>query len=76
MVGNHSLWLDQLDRSQRVIGTHREVVADRQNRDVDAFLADQFHVVKQAGVAGVIDCAVVGLEQDAARISPVRTVRQ
>lgn len=76
MVGNHSLWFDQLDRSQCVIGAHREVVADGQNRDVDTLFTDQLHVVEQAGVARVVNRSIVRLQQDAARISAVRTVRQ
>ena len=71
MIGDDSLWFDQLDGSQSIFGAHREVVADRQDGDVDTFLADQFHVVKQAGVASVVDRSVFGFQQNAARVAAV-----
>ena len=76
MVGNHPPGFDQLDGFQGVVGTHREVVADWQDGQVDAILPDQLHVVEQAGVGGVVDRAVCQLQQDPTGIAAVGAVGQ
>ena len=69
--------LEQLDRPQGIVGAHRVVVADGQQRQVDPFLADQPHVAEQAGVGGVVDLfAVLGVDEEAARVAAVAAVGQ
>ena len=69
----HVLDAEQLHRQRRLARTHREVAADRQERDVGPVqLADQPHVAEHVGVAGVIEAeAVLDLDHEAGRLAEV-----
>ena len=73
---NHALRLQQLDRLDRVVGPHREPIADRQHGQVEPRRADQLHVVKQPGVASEVHLAVGQGQQEAAGIAAVAPVGQ
>jgi hypothetical protein len=61
-------------RLERVVGTHREVVADRHERDVDAVAGHEGEVGEQRRVAGVEDRDAAHAHDDAHRRAAVRAV--
>src|SRR4051794_25120311 len=76
--GDAALDADQLECDGCLARAHRVVIADREDGDVrlvDA--ADQLHVAEHAGVAREVEHgAVLGGDDDAARLSCVRAVRR
>src|SRR5262245_53073973 len=43
---HYLLWLDQLYCANRIVRAHGKVVTDRQDREINALLADQTHVAE------------------------------
>ncbi|VBB46099.1 hypothetical protein TRIP_B40026 [uncultured Desulfatiglans sp.] len=76
MDGDDPLRLEQLHRPEGVVGPHGEVVSDRQDGQIDAFLADQFHVVEKTGIAGMVNLPALDGEEEAAGVAAVGAVRQ
>ena len=64
---------EQLDGFHRVVGPHRKAIADRQHGQLEADGPDQFHVVKQARIAGEIDVAVGQRQHEPAGIAAARS---
>ena len=53
--GDGHLWVGQFHSFYRIRYTHGKIVAYRQQHIIEwGHLADQFHVVKKTGIAGVI----------------------
>ena len=75
MDGQNEARLEQLDGTEGIVGTHRVVVADRQDRQVEPFLADQGHIAEQSGVRRVIELDPISTgDEEAAGVSPVASV--
>src|SRR5208337_1316304 len=77
MDGQNEARLEQLDGTDGIVGTHRVVVADRQDRQVEPFLADQGHVAEKSRVRRVIQLDPIGAgDEEAAGVAPVATIRK
>lgn len=77
MDGKDGFRLKHFHGPQGVIGAHGVVVADGDDRHIDPFFADQFHVAEKTGVLGHVDLfAVLGRQEKAAGIAAVGAVRQ
>ncbi len=75
MDGQNVAWLEQLDGTNGIVGTHRVVVADRQDRQIEPFLADQGHIAEKSGVRRVIQLDSIGAgDEEAAGVSPVAAI--
>ena len=59
-----------------VVGAHGEIVADGQGRQFQPLFAEQGHVAEEAGVAGEVEAAAFGRQQEARGVSAVRAVGQ
>src|SRR5215207_2863728 len=57
VAGDDRLRADELRGAGGIIRTHREVVADRQNGDVDALISNEAHVAEESSVAGEVEAA-------------------
>src|SRR5215211_7982872 len=69
--------MDKLDRTQRVVGAHREVIADRNKRQVYSLLPDQFHIAEETCILRHIDfLTLLRRQQKAARIAATRAIGQ
>ena len=55
MDGQNKARLEQLDGTDGIVGTQCVVVANRQDRQVEPFLADQGRIAEQSGVRRVIE---------------------
>jgi hypothetical protein len=77
MDGNDLLRPQEFHGPERVIGAHREIVADGNDGQVETFVSDQFHVAEKARIAGKVHFrAVVRGQQKSRRISAVGSVRK
>lgn len=72
--GNHDFGTDELDRFERVLWPHGEIIADGQNGQVNALLADELHVVKESRIASVIDLFALDGQQKTGRVAAVAAV--
>ena len=77
MDGDDVLGCQELDRPQGIVGPHGEVVADRNDGQIQAFLADQAHIAEQAGIASHVNFLfVVGGEQEPGGVAAVFAIGQ
>ena len=75
--GDHRPGMQQLHSQQRVLRTHGVIITDRDHRQVNTLIPDQAHVSEEAGVTGKVNLLPLECgEQEAARVAPVRTIRQ
>ncbi len=75
--GHHILRPEQLHSCQGIRRTHREVVSDRQDGQIQTFVADQGHVPKQPCVTCQVNLlARVCCEQEPGRVAAVRSIGQ
>src|SRR5207244_2105118 len=54
-----------------VLGSHREVIADGEDRGVETALRDQRHVREERGIPGVVETPALDLQQDARGVPAV-----
>ena len=83
MNGHRLFGFDELYGVKGVIGPHGKIIADRQNCQIDTFFADEFHVVEQTRITGVVEVFSIDGEKktagragvdDASRIDDCRAV--
>jgi len=71
--GNDALWRQKLHCPGCVLGPHREVVPNWQQRQVQrCIFSNQAHVRKKSGVAGVINCLSFRLNDDSGGFTQVQ----
>src|SRR5579885_3309259 len=68
---------DEFGRSNGIVHAHREVVSDTQGGKFQRRpFADEFHVLRQSGVAGIIKTAFGTFHDEAAGVAAVGAVGQ
>src|SRR5215208_4260728 len=67
VAGDDRLGADKLGGTSGIVRTHREVVADGQDGDVNAFVPDEAHVAKERGVTGEVEGAPSKADDQAGR---------
>ena len=68
---------DELRRPDGVVNAHGEVVADAQRGEQQlGGFPDQLHVHRQRRVAGVVEVSLGALDDEAAWVAAIRSIRQ
>src|SRR4051812_18857971 len=67
VAGDDRLRADELGGAGGIVWTHREVVADGQDGDVDALVAYETHVAEEGGVACEVEAASPKADDHAGR---------